>query len=289
MYSWLGDPTNEVGVALIILAATLVPVCARIAALHARSRNNPGERQTRLLKAEGQQVRCVAGGMESRDRSEQRQADIRRVRQERAVAVRRRRAAAVSLIVISVMLLVSSFLIGFAWWFALLPLVALAVVLVEGIVSAGRARRFERQVAAQRHAAASRAHKSVGVTGAVLPGRPGPTRVSDAARVASVQGPQSRPIRSVRQVAHAVPLEGEDLRRVLADVTPSVPVPVQEGKPQEKVKKQDADSSCHAADGTDHTAGASGTSASDTGACETVAHGTGLAVDVSDILSRRQG
>ncbi len=43
------------------------------------------------------------------------------------------------------------------------------------------------------------------------------------------QDPISLPIRSVRQVARAVPLTGQERSRVFADVTPSVQLPIPDG------------------------------------------------------------
>lgn len=199
--------------ALVIVAVTLVPVLARMTAVHARGRQGAGENRPRLLKAEGQETGSALRGLEERDRLEKRRQEIAAVRAARHAAVRRRRAAVLVLLVLCAVLLGLSFVIRWPWWFCLLPLVAVAAVLAEGTVSAAKARRFERSVcdaerSARRTHVAAKAASSV--TAPVDP---------------HAEGPQSRPIRSVRQVARAVPLTGQERRRVLADVTPSVPLP----------------------------------------------------------------
>lgn len=211
-------------VALAIVAITLVPVLARMTAAHARGRHGTGENRSRLLKAEGQRTRSGPGFLEERDRFERRREEIAAIRAARHTAVRRRRLAVLTLFVLCLVLLVLSFVLRTPWWFCLLPLIAVAAILAEGAVSAAKARRFERSVrdaerSARRRRTAARAASSV----------TGPVVLPPVA--ARAEGPLSRPVRSVRQVAHAVPLAGEERRRVLADVTPSVPIPARNGVP----------------------------------------------------------
>lgn len=296
-------------VALVIVAVTLVPVLARMTAVRARRHRGSGETRSRLLKAEGQEAGPPLG-LEERDRLERRGQEIAAIRAARHAVVRRRRLAVLVLLALCVVLLCLCAVFYLPWWFCLLPLVAVAVILTEGTVSAARARRFERSVrdaerSARRARSAARSASSVTApvasrvsraprssrssriphvshagAGDLPDGSPERARVAAAAVDAEVpgnpaEGPQSRPIRSVRQVARAVPLTGQERRRVLADVTPSVPIPAAGGAP---VSEGDA----FPADRTGTGVPSSGKSGKHDGK-----HDESLSSDLSAILSRR--
>ena len=213
--AWLGDPTNVLVAALAILAASLVPVCARITAVHARSRRGGGSVRSHLLKAEGQRVRSVAGGMERLDRVQIYHGRLRLLREERHRSVRRRQISVLLLAFFALALLVLSFVAPLPRWMGLLPLVGIVALLIEGAISTRREQEAEAALRAKARMAGRSVLRAPSVTAPLdLP----------APRPSAADGPQSRPIRSMRQVAHAVPLTGQARRKAIADATPSIPV-----------------------------------------------------------------
>lgn len=220
MNSWLGDPTNTAIAALVIVGATLVPVCARIAALHSRRRSGPSENSSHLLKAQGQRVRSSTGSLEAGDRHSQERIRIHEIRRAQHAGVVARRWAVSALLVLCCILFVFSFVAQYPLWFSFLPLVAVMAVLADGIVAARKARRFEAELAHRKTRLRHRQAQAVTVSLS----RQKKLSLAAHTNPGRAEEPESRPIRSTRQVAKAVPLTGKARQRIIADLTPSMPV-----------------------------------------------------------------
>lgn len=306
MTDWLGDPTNDAMVALFIIAVTLVPVCARITAIHARSRSGVRENRSHFLKAEGQRVRSVAGGVEKLDRRAQKRATIAHIREQRQHAIRRRRFFAVFLLISSAAIFILSLFTPIAWWGGLVPLAGELFVLVDGIISARSARTFEAAVR-RSHTRAPHSSSSVTttLTASALRARlqiahhdddahhaAHKTVIHDSDSRKAADGPQSRPIRSVRQVARAVPLTGVARERVVKDVTPShvlTAQPVHHSGMQGRSTAHVSEQASQVAHTVSKRESEQSSSTSDKSAdvSQSQSSGESLSTNVSDILARR--